>query len=165
MTAARVVALAEASEFVDQLAAAHHAAWGGLFGPSWTPAVVRAELLASQHADALPATWLALERDGLIGSVSLLTEDAPELQPFGAPWLGNLWVDPAHRGQGWGRRLVDHAVRAAGSLGIPRLLLFTPEHQEFYRELGWSSVAVTDLRGQRVEVMQCLPMSATGSPA
>lgn len=157
MTAARIVALAEATGWLEPLAIAHHAAWHDLFGAQWTLDVVRGELRDSQGAEGVPVTWVALERDALIGSVSLLAEDAPELQHFGSPWLGNLWVDPAWRGQGWGRRLVKHAVEAAAAQQVPRLLLFTPEHAAYYLNLGWSQLAEASLAGRRVDVMRCEP--------
>lgn len=152
-----MVALAGAAGWLEPLAIAHHAAWSDLFGAHWTLDVVRAELRDSQRAEGVPATWVAMAHGELIGSVSLLAEEAPELQHFGSPWLGNLWVDPTRRGRGWGRRLVMHAVEAAAALQIPRLLLFTPEHASYYRGLGWSPLGDATLAGRRVDVMHCTP--------
>jgi len=57
------------------------------------------------HIGIADTTWLALDEDTLLGSVSLLSEDAPALAHLDGPWLASLWVHPAHRRQGLGAHL------------------------------------------------------------
>jgi len=54
-----------------------------------------------------------LDGDELLGSVSVVMEDAPELQSYGSPWLASLFVVEDARGQGLGQALVEAAVELA----------------------------------------------------
>jgi GNAT superfamily N-acetyltransferase len=142
---------------VDTLAAWHHAQWGHLYS-HWTYEVCRDEL--AEHAsrqDGLPVTLLALEDGQLLGSVSLVLEDAPELQEHGSPWLASLYVKPEARGRGFGAALARAAVARAAAEGVGELFLFTPEHREFYARLGWKPVARTALKGTPVDLMCIAP--------
>jgi GNAT superfamily N-acetyltransferase len=145
----------------------HHAEWSGLF-PGWTEADALAELAASADADGpVPMTLVALRhQDGtapagaapggeavLLGSVSLLAEDSPELRAFEGPWLASLYVAPAARGQGVGEALVHALVEAARQSGLRRLRLFTPHHRAFYERLGWRFEARARSGGEAVDVL------------
>ena len=149
---------------VATLAAWHHAQWGHLYS-HWTYEVCLAEL--DEHASravGLPTTLLALEGDELLGSVSLVFEDAPELQEHGSPWLASLYVKPEARGRGIGARLANAAVERARLEGIDELFLFTPEHKDFYAGLGWREIARTALKGTPVDLM-CIAPAAAKDPA
>jgi ribosomal protein S18 acetylase RimI-like enzyme len=56
-------------------------------------------------------------------------------------WLYSLAVAEDQRGNGYGRALVEHAERALGSIGCPKLNLQLmankPEAQGFYAKLGY----------------------------
>ena len=156
----RIEAIDGHRELVATLAAWHHAQWGHLYA-HWTPEVCRAEL--EQHAagaPGLPTTLLALEGEELLGSVSLVFEDAPELQEHGSPWLASLYVKPEARGRGIGARLARAAVARAAAEGVGELFLFTPEHKDFYARLGWRPLARTALKGTPVDLMCILPADA-----
>ena len=142
---------------VATLAAWHHAQWGHLYS-HWTYDVCRAEL--DEHASrsaGLPTTLLALDGDELLGSVSLVFEDAPELQEHGSPWLASLYVKPEARGRGYGAQLANAAVARARLEGVGELFLFTPEHRDFYARLGWRPLARTALKGTPVDLMCIAP--------
>jgi GNAT superfamily N-acetyltransferase len=142
---------------VDTLAAWHHAQWGHLYS-HWTYEVCRDELAGhAARADGLPTTLVALEGAELLGSVSLVFEDAPELQEHGSPWLASLYVTPPARGRGLGTALARAAVARAAAEGIGELFLFTPEHRAFYARLGWSGIARTALKGTPVDLMCIAP--------
>jgi predicted N-acetyltransferase YhbS len=145
---------------VPTLAAWHHAQWGHLYS-HWTYEVCRAEL--DEHAAraaGLPTTLLALDGEELLGSVSLVFEDAPELQEHGSPWLASLYVAPAARGRGIGAALARAAVARAAEEGVAELFLFTPEHKDFYARLGWRPLARTALKGTPVDLMCIAPADA-----
>ena len=142
------------------LAAWHDAQWGHLYS-HWTLEVARSEL--EEHAlrtSGLPTTLLALEGDELLGSVSLVFEDAPELQEHGSPWLASLYVKPQARGRGIGAQLANAAVARARLEGVDELFLFTPEHRDFYARLGWREIARTALKGTPVDLMCIAPAEA-----
>jgi GNAT superfamily N-acetyltransferase len=148
--------LAELPGHVPTLAAWHHAQWGHLYD-DWTLDVATAELQDHATRRAIPTTLLALEGETLLGSVSLVEEDAPELRDQGDAWLASLYVVPEARGRGLGQQLVRALVAFAAAQGIARLWLFTPEHAAFYARLGWRPHGRATLRGVDVQLMDIVP--------
>jgi GNAT superfamily N-acetyltransferase len=147
-------------DLVATLASWHHAQWGHLYS-HWTFAVALGELEDhATRAAGLPTTLVALDGEELLGSVSLVLEDAPELSEHGSPWLASLYVKPEARGRGIGAQLVRAAVARAAAEGIAELFLFTPEHKRFYAQLGWQEIARTALKGTAVDLMRIEPASA-----
>ena len=146
--------LRERPQWVARLADWHYAEWGRLFGADWSRALAEQELREhAAHAD-LPNTWVAERDDMLLGSVSVVLEDAPALTHLGAPWLASLYVRPEARGQGIGRQLVRRAEEGARAAGCDSLLLFTPQHADWYATLDWTTVLNTMLHQQPVAVMR-----------
>jgi N-acetylglutamate synthase-like GNAT family acetyltransferase len=157
-------------EFLDAQRAAiplladwHHAEWGGYYD-HWTHAVCLAELADHATRRTLPTTLVLVDATRVLGSVSLVLEDAPEFADEGSPWLASLYVRPDARGRGHGARLVRAAVAHAAALGIDDLYLFTPDHRGFYEQLGWTSLARTALKGKPVDLM-CLAVATHGAEA
>ena len=102
------------------------------FDEWYAPAELEAEL-------AHPRTVLAVaEAEGtVVGFVHAVTDDE----------LGHvlrLYVDPAHRRAGFGRRLLDHVVDEMARLGIGRaralVLADNDLGIEFYRSAGFETV-------------------------
>ena len=144
---------------IPTLADWHHGAWGELC-PDWTLEACRSELQGHATRRTLPTTLVLHEGASLLGSVSLVLEDAPEFADEGSPWLASLFVRPEARGRGLGAALVRAAVRHAAQLRIDELYLFTPEHRAFYARLGWTPMARTTLRGTQVDLMRIDPRAA-----
>lgn len=144
--------LADHPHWVETLASWHHAEWAHLFA-DWTLDVATAELRDHATRRSVPTT-LVLHEDGtVLGSVSLVIEDAPELQDEGSPWLASLYVVPSARGRGYGSRLVRAAAALATEQGVECLYLFTPDQVEFYQHLGWTQRMRTRLHGNDVTLM------------
>ncbi|HBK56364.1 MAG TPA: GNAT family N-acetyltransferase [Xanthomonadales bacterium] len=152
-----VLPLAERPQHVPVLAEWHHREWHRLY-QDWTLAVATAELLDHARRRTLPTT-LVLETSAgdLLGSVSVVVEDAPELADYGTPWLASLYVHPDARMCGHGARLVAAAVALARRERVERLHLFTPGQAAFYARLGWQARAQVQLGGQRVDLMEIVP--------
>lgn len=154
-------------QYIPALAARHHAEWGGLYD-DWTLQAATDELEDHAARTSVPTTLLLMDDGALLGSVSLLLEDAPALQDRGSPWLGSLFVLPEARGRGGGRVLVDAAVAHAAQEGVAVLRLFTLWHEDFYTSLGWQVDERTSLHGTPVVVMSIRPaqrVAHTGSHA
>lgn len=148
-------------QWAPTLADWHYREWGALFGDSWSPALALAELEQHAATDSLASTLIAVDGGDLLGSVSVLLDDAAELSHLGSPWLASLYVRPALRGHGTGARLVQAALDHAAQHDVQELLLFTPQHADFYRRLGWRVLCPARVNGQAVTVMAC---STRGSP-
>ena len=80
----------------------------------------------------------------------LAAEEEGRLQGVGAAllavrgdegWCGGLSVDPAYRGGGWGRRLMEHLKRRAVERGVRRIfleVLVSNDHaRSVYRQVGF----------------------------
>ncbi len=154
----RLAPASAAIAHLPALAASHHAEWASLY-TDWSAADALAELQAHAAGDGvLPSTLVALADDGaLLGSVSLVAEDSPELVAFPGPWLASLFVTPEARGRGLGEALVHALVAQAAAEGIPRLRLFTPRHRAFYERLGWALETPARVGGQAVDVLTRVP--------
>jgi predicted N-acetyltransferase YhbS len=146
--------LRERPQWIPLLADWHYAELGALFGADLSRALAEQELREHAAHAALPNTWVA-ERDGtLLGSVSVVLEDAPALNHLGGPWLASLYVRPEARGEGIGRQLVHCAEDGARAAGCESLLLFTPRHADWYAALDWKTVLNMLLHQQPVAVMR-----------
>ncbi|WDS35691.1 GNAT family N-acetyltransferase [Pseudoxanthomonas sp.] len=132
----QIVPLCEHSQHLTSLARAHLQAFGGLL-PDWTLAQARAELASHDTPEALPTTWIALDGEDWVGSVSLLVNDDPRIDQY-TPWLASLYVRPDARAAGTGASLVRHCVQAAAKLHIPRLHLYCQDALvPYYTRLDW----------------------------
>lgn len=156
MNAVAVRFLADLPGHVPTLAAWHHAQWGHLYS-DWTQGVASDELHDHATRRGIPTTLLAMQGDTLLGSVSLVEEDAPELKDQGDAWLASLYVVPEARGRGLGQQLVRALVAFAAEQKVARLWLFTPEHADFYARLGWRRQGMAKLRGVDVQLMDIVP--------
>jgi len=139
-------------QHVAALARWHHAEWGALYD-DWTLPAATAELEDHTRRDSLPTTLVLMDGGRLLGSVSLLLEDAPELRDRGGPWLASLFVSPDARGRGGGKRLVEAAVAHAAAQGVRWLRLFTLWHEDFYADLGWKLEERSQLHGVSIAIM------------
>ena len=146
---------------IATLAAWHHAEWGHLYS-HWTLEVAAAELADHATRRTLPTTLVLMDGSRLLGSVSVVLEDAPELNDAGSPWLASLYVVAQARGRGLGARLVQAAVALAASQRVPQMFLFTPDHAAFYRRLGWNQVMRAMLQGTAVDLMEIAPLQVAG---
>jgi GNAT superfamily N-acetyltransferase len=142
----------------EQLAVWHVREWGHLF-PGWDEAVARAEFAAQALSGDLPATWLAFDGETLIGSISALLQDAPELNDIPGPWLASFYLIPEARGQGAAQALMTAAAAGVMAQGFACWYLFTPQHERYYARQGWQTIECRQLHGESVAVMrQDLPM-------
>ena len=148
--------LADVPGHVDTLARWHHGEWGALYA-DWSLADAAAELRDHATRRTRPTTLVALDGDALVGSVSLVDEDAPEFADRGDAWLASLYVVPGARGRGIGAALARALVAHAAGQGVGQLWLFTPEHAGFYAKLGWAETGKAVLGGAAVTLMTAAP--------
>ena len=104
------------------------------------------------NKDFIPSTFIAKD-NGLSGSAAIVSQDM-ETHPKLTPWLASVYVPPEKRGHGIGSKLVLHVMAQAKQEGISTLYLFTPDKQDFYLNLGWSTKSVEQYRNHDVTIMQ-----------
>jgi GNAT superfamily N-acetyltransferase len=152
----RIAFLADHPQHALALAHWHHREWGSLM-PDWTRGDAERELAGHAVRRDIPTTLVLLDDDGaLVGSVSVLDEDASQFRDL-SPWLASLYVAPTARGRGLGARLVRAALDVARDQGVPRLYLFTPDRASFYERLGWTVLGSRMLAGRAVTLMAIDP--------
>ncbi len=92
------------------------------YGWDWTFEALLAEIAGQFIRDFKPGLercWVA-EREGeILGAVFVVQQDAHSAK------LRMLYVEPAARGLGLGRRLVDECLRFAQGCGYRRMVLWT----------------------------------------
>lgn len=134
--------------------------WYEQISKQWVPnsSIERAEQNLIKHANysQLPMTLVALLNNQPVGMASLRENDG--IQPNRAPWLGSLVVDPDHRQQKIGEKLIDAIKQQAIRLGHERLYLlaFDKTIPNWYAALGWKSVGTDQLFGHPVAVMDII---------
>jgi N-acetylglutamate synthase-like GNAT family acetyltransferase len=93
------------------------------YGWDWTYEGLIATILgefSTSFDSSKEDAWIAERAGWIVGSIFLMKSDAPEVAK-----LRLLYVEPAERGQGTGRRLVDACIERARELGYQRLTLWT----------------------------------------
>src|SRR5215203_3707100 len=82
--------------------------------------------------------WLAVDDDKIAGCVALRPLDADRAE------MKRLFVRPAFRGSGVGRKLVEHVMREAATVGYRRICLDTLPTMTgaiaLYRSLGFAEI-------------------------
>lgn len=162
-----IVQLAEHPERIGELARLHQPQWQPAH-PGWNTGDWEREFRRHVHSQGhgLPCTLLALDESGaLLGSASLVEDDMNGTVAL-SPWLANVLVLPAARGQGVGAALMRAIEEKAGALGHRRLYLFTEDQQALYERRGWQRREERLFEGKAVSVLQlALPSSSLKNPA
>src|SRR4051812_46060100 len=101
--------------------------------------VRRDAVLRSGHGDELDLSVLAYDDDVLVAGVCGWTWG-------GCGEVESLWVEPARRGCGLGRRLLAWAEREAVARDCRLMVAFTHQHQApgFYERCGYELVGRVD---------------------
>jgi len=130
---------------------------GAAVEPRWRMAPDARELMrqwaevAWLRAVPFPHAWVA-EAGELVGLVTAFpSADLPMMSAPPSARIGNLWVEPAWRGRGVGRRLVQACTEAAREAGYPDVAVATLTADgravSFWRALGFRDWQLTLVRG------------------
>ncbi|MCI4350433.1 MAG: GNAT family N-acetyltransferase [Thermoplasmata archaeon] len=135
----------------------------GYEDPGGSAASWRADLLATLQRDRVPLALVALDGPKPVGSAELIEHDLDSRRDL-SPWLAGVYVAPAYRRAGLGRRLVRTIEGRAADLGFSCLFCFTEDAAEFYVAIGWQRYAEAVLQGRAVTILRReLSPSARGS--
>jgi len=120
----RIEYLADHPEHIPALARWFYAHWGWFLPPESSSETIADKFRIHLNRDALPIALVALDGDELLGTASLRVLDM-DVFTDSTPWLGGVYVAPAHRRKGIGRRLVGAVEQKARECGYPSIHLFT----------------------------------------
>lgn len=111
-----------------------------------------AKLQRHMQKSQLPMALVAYNNTEVIGTAALRLHDLEDRTDL-SPWLGGVFVMPAHRGKGAASVLCQAVKRHAAGLGISSLYLFTQDQQRLYARLGWKYFEETTWRRNRGNIM------------
>lgn len=144
--------LADHPEWAQPIARWWLEAWKNLYPSADLEATTRALYGAMQHND-IPLVLVASVAGEPIGTAALLDNDMAEGLTE-SPWLGNVYVHPAHRGQGVARLLVFAAEQKAVSLGIGRLYVKVPDAGGYFTAIGYQPLRTLAAAGKRFSLLR-----------
>jgi len=89
----------------------------------------------------LPRWYLMMDKEKIIGSYSLITNDFCSRQDLW-PYLATVYIDESYRGRQLGSQLLLHGRKEAKRLGFNSVYLLT-DHIGFYEKYGWQHIGTT----------------------
>ena len=147
-----IINLKEEPNLIPTLAKWHHNEWSYLNSSlTLNERIYKMEAYLSN--EIIPSTYIAKENNILLGSSALLEHDM-ETKKHLTPWLASIYVAEPHRKQGIGSKLVLHAMKEAKKENISKLYLFTPDQENFYKNLGWSTIEKESYHNHSVTIME-----------
>ena len=137
MESCRIVNIRDAADRREEAARWFHEKWG----------VPEDEYLGSMDecihgGKAVPQWYLVLTGGEIAGGAGVIENDFHERRDL-APNVCALYVEPAFRGRGLARALLEHICRGMAALGVTELYLITG-HTALYERLGWEFVTMVD---------------------
>ncbi len=111
---------------------------------------------SSRGKDEIPLTFVAIENDVCLGTVSLFSNDLKERIDL-TPWLGSLYVRTDYRNRGIAKQLIEKVIETSKRLGYDTLFLRTENASGYYIKSGWKLIYNTiDEFGLETEVFMKL---------
>jgi predicted N-acetyltransferase YhbS len=148
-----ITRLASVPHYAPMLAAAHAREWQHLYS-SWNEETALRDFLKEFHGNEFPTTLVLHDAtQGLIGSVSLVRDDLPGREDLN-PWLASLYILPRFRKRGYGRLLVQEAVRLSGCFGYDRVFLFTEAARPYFARFGFVAIDGALANDRLVTIME-----------
>ncbi|MEY4590040.1 MAG: hypothetical protein RL497_2116 [Pseudomonadota bacterium] len=129
-----------------------------------------------QHlaAHLIPTTFVLLEKNQAVGSVSLVhyrsqnthikaksKKDEPTTnnkkedttKDHQSVWLTNMYVLPNHRQQGLAEVLLNRAEDYARSVQLTHIYLYAQDAERYYKKRGWLMLKTVNVQGQKLKVL------------
>ncbi len=148
----RIKRLPKELSIISTIAEWHYHQWGSRNKAAGSINQLITGFWAQADSKRIPMTFVAMAGPELVGFASLTTHDADAPKDL-SPCLANVYVTPSQRNNGVGSALVERSVNQAAELGVKKLYLFTPDKEDFYIHLGWSTEERIILRNEKVAVM------------
>jgi GNAT superfamily N-acetyltransferase len=106
------------------------------------------EIAASIARSGPPQTFVLLVDREPVGTASLAAQDLDE-RPDLTPWLANVYVIPAARGQRHATHLIAAVEDACRAASIGTLWLYTDNAMNVYTRSGWVAAEIVARPGKR----------------
>jgi predicted N-acetyltransferase YhbS len=148
----RISYLADHPEFIPALAPPLWAQWRDVLPEDATVECRVAKLQEHMNRRTLPIAWIAHAEGELLGTAALRVHDLEGREDL-SPWLGGVFVLPAHRRKGVASALCRTVEDAAWHMDAKMIYLFTPEQQALYSRLGWKHLEHANWRGLNGSIM------------
>ncbi len=106
--------------------------------------------------DFMPSMFIA-HNEKLLGSAALISralDKNSDNKIRKAPWLTNVYVEKAYRGQGIGISLVEYIIEQARVQQVESIFLSTHEHTSFYQKFGWKTFKKTTHQNKTLVIMR-----------
>lgn len=145
--------LADAPQYLDQIASWSFTEWGHYF-PDETLHDFVLDYQSYLATDQIPLAVVAHRNHQALGAACLFNNDSLPGFDHLTPWLAAVYVASEHRRQGIGEALVKRIVNEARRLGHAKLYLWTATEARWYQKQGWRMTATTTFFDQHIDVME-----------
>jgi GNAT superfamily N-acetyltransferase len=146
--------LADRPDAIPIVARWHFDEWGRI-GPVGSLEQTCEIISAWQNRDRAPLLLVAVEDEQIVGTAALKPHEMLSVFPDYEPWLGSVFVHPAHRGRGIASQLCKEIIALATSFGVDQLFLQTTRLDGgLYARLGWEPIQQLNYHGHDVVVMR-----------
>ncbi len=129
----KIIELSERPEFLERGVNYFWKCWGSDSNFKFYQDCIENSL---DKSNLLPKFYIVIEKEKIIGSYALLTNDIISRQDL-MPWFACLYVNEEHRKQGIAKKLLDHGLNEAKLKGFDKLFLST-DLVDFYEKKGWT---------------------------
>lgn len=148
----QIVDLCEKPELREILAQWQGEQWRHLY-PGWDAKEALRQFKLEKPGGGIPRSWIALDSERLLGSVSLILDDLPG-RPNQNPWLAGMLVTEAERGRGVGKCLVQTLAACSDAREIAEIFLFTENQTGFFARFGFSPIEEAMQNGHAITIMK-----------
>ncbi|KAA3502991.1 GNAT family N-acetyltransferase [Rhizobium rhizogenes] len=115
--------------------------------------MLRLEEAYASNGELMPTVLVLIHGDDPVGMIALCLDDL-EGRPDLNPWLAGVYVDQAHRGNGYALRLIEELEALAQREGLTQLSLYTGNAVGLYQKAGWSQIETFERKGREYAIMQ-----------
>ena len=147
----RIEYLADNIQYIPILGRSFYNEWGYL-KPSTSIKYYETKLKNSINRNVLPIAFVAMLKDTLMGTISLVKYEMDSLTDI-TPCIASLYILPEHRKKGVSKLLINHVIEKVKELQYSTIYLFTVDKESFYNKYGWSTLENIKYHDQRVVIM------------
>lgn len=143
--------LADHPHYVSIIAPWLHLQWGWQHGEKTVEDRIT-RMKKWLHRGKIPFMLVAHSDGKPMGTTCVVENDMDSRQDL-TPWIATVYVAKEYRKSGVGSTLVKRGMQEAKKIGVKRLYLITPDQENFYKQIGWSTIEKAQDLGREVFLM------------